>query len=264
MNQSIKILQITDLHLFASPSKSLLNINPYDNFQKVLKSIQKQSASAPPDLTIFSGDISQDYSPESYEIVKKCLPIFKNKVAFIPGNHDSPKLLNEILNTTQKMEFNFPGWRILLLDSFWQDHVAGYLSESQLTFLKNALVTNTQTPTLIFIHHHVLPIHSHWLDKIGLTNADKFLNIITKHKNIKAVIYGHIHQENYQQYQGIDFISTPATCWQFLPQSDKFKLDTCMPGYRWINLHSDGTFDTQLVRLDFDPDIYPDLESKGY
>lgn len=264
MNKPIKILQITDLHLFSDQKSKLLDVNPYNNFKKVIKSIADNFATMRPDLTIFSGDLSQDYSPQSYLIVKECCKIFNNKVTFMPGNHDDPAMLHEILNSLHDKEFNFPNWRILLLDSSWSLQVAGFLSDKELDFLEKTLAKNPTKATLIFTHHQTIPLDCQWLDKIGLTNADAFLNIISKYKNIKAVVCGHIHQESNQRYLGVDFLSTPATCWQFLPRSPKFKLDSTMPGYRWFELYEDGTYSTYVKRLEYDKKMVPDLNSDGY
>jgi Icc protein len=42
-------------------------------------------------------------------------------------------------------------------------------------------------------------------------------------------------------------MSSPSTCAQFQPSSDTFALDTRPPGYRWIDLHADGSIDTSVV-----------------
>ncbi|OGT05923.1 MAG: hypothetical protein A2X78_03955 [Gammaproteobacteria bacterium GWE2_37_16] len=310
MNKPIKILQITDLHLFGDQKSKLLGLNPYNHFKKVIKSIADNFATMRPDLTIFSGDLSQDYSLQSYLTVKECCKIFDTKVTFIPGNHDDQAMLHKILNSLHDKEFDFPNWRILLLNSAQAGQVTGFLTAKELDFLEKTLAKNPTKATLIFMHHHTLPINCHWLDKLGLTNADAFLNIISKYQNtqnenrfsriaqvasslgsvldthdsnkrrdrkidmdaiisngegyIKAVVCGHIHQESNQRYLGVDFLSTPATCWQFLPQSPKFKLDSAMPGYRWFELYSDGTYKTYVKRLEYDEKMVPDLNSGGY
>ena len=37
-----------------------------------------------------------------------------------------------------------------------------------------------------------------------------------------------------------------------------------MPGYRWIDLHEDGSFETRVCRIPYNEDFIPDLSSKGY
>ncbi len=42
-------------------------------------------------------------------------------------------------------------------------------------------------------------------------------------------------------------MSTPSTCAQFLPNSDDFALDSRPPGYRWLELSSDGSISTRVL-----------------
>jgi Icc protein len=44
--------------------------------------------------------------------------------------------------------------------------------------------------------------------------------------------------------------STPSTCVQFKPNSKNFTIDTEGPGYRWLDLHADGSIDTGLTRIE--------------
>ena len=72
-----------------------------------------------------------------------------------------------------------------------------------------------------------------------------------------------MHQEFNGEKDGLPIIATPSTCIQFSPNSDDFKVDTAMPGYRWFNLHNDGQFETDVVRLPH-KDYGIDYESGGY
>ena len=102
------------------------------------------------------------------------------------------------------------------------------------------------------------------LDKINLNNSSQFLEIIDQYQNIKAVMCGHIHQDTHINRQGVEFYSTPSTCWQFTPKSHGFKLDTKMPGYRWITLNENGTLQTEVIRIEHDEALIPDMKSTGY
>jgi len=58
-------------------------------------------------------------------------------------------------------------------------------------------------------------------------------------------------------------LASPSTSVQFLPDSDEFSVDTRPPGYRWLNLHPDGTIETGVERVE-DEDFGLDLNSNGY
>ena len=88
---------------------------------------------------------------------------------------------------------------------------------------------------------------SRWLDTVGLRNADEFLAVIDQHPQVRAIVWGHVHQASDRLRNGVRLISTPSTCAQFLPGAEQFSLDTRPPGYRWLDLYPDGTMQTSVV-----------------
>ena len=104
---------------------------------------------------------------------------------------------------------------------------------------------------------------SAWMDKIGLQNADALAAVIQRHRHVRAVLWGHVHQESDRTIDGVRYLSSPSTCVQFLPGSKDFALDLQAPGYRWLDLHADGSIDTGVSRvqgISFDID----MASQGY
>ena len=63
----VKLLQITDPHLFKDTSKELLGINTHESFSQVLKEIQAESFNY--DVVLATGDLVQDSSSEGYQRV---------------------------------------------------------------------------------------------------------------------------------------------------------------------------------------------------
>jgi len=267
MNQAAKILHLTDLHLFGDQKTTLVGINPLQSLQQVIDKILNELQQKKPDLIILTGDISQDYSLASYKITTKILQQFSCPIATTMGNHDYLssfiKIFGDPTQIVTKIS-NLTNWRILLLNTHWSDHVGGQLTDNDLTFLQKSLSLDSRQPVIIFLHHHVLPIDSNWLDKIKLQNSSQFLEIINRHKNVKAVVCGHVHQDTSILYKGITFLSTPSTSWQFTVRSRDFKLDDLMPGYRWINLYEDGTIQTEVIRIEHNDAFIPDTNIRGY
>jgi 3',5'-cyclic-AMP phosphodiesterase len=80
---------------------------------------------------------------------------------------------------------------------------------------------------------------------------------------VKLVLFGHIHQEICQERQGVTYLSCPSTCIQFAHDSDTFALDVDhYPGFRELELFADGTWTSQVHRVDVA--LHPDLKSTGY
>jgi 3',5'-cyclic-AMP phosphodiesterase len=266
----IRILQITDLHLFEDERKSLLGIKTYETLQAVISNIKNESAVIKPDVVVISGDISQDYSSKSYEVAQSVMSYFNCPIFAIPGNHDDPHLFASILCKDKNISCSEKkvicgAWRVLLLNTQSPGDVFGFLANTEIDFLKQELEADQITPTLIFLHHHVLYVGSMWLDKIRLLNASIFLDIIAKYSNIYAVSCGHIHQEFATIYSGVSFLASPSTCLQFAQNSEIFKLDVLMPGYRWFELYSDKTFKTKVTRIKANKNFIPDTDNiNGY
>lgn len=264
VNQITRILQITDLHLFSSKETKLVGVNTFQSIQRVLAKISDDIKQNHANLIILTGDISQDYSTASYKIAADLLQQFTCPIAITMGNHDHQTFFTEVFGQPSQVISNINNWKILVLNSNRSQHVDGQLSDNELDFLQKSLAASGKLPVLIFLHHHVLPVGSYWLDKIGLSNDKQFLEIIDQYQNIKAVICGHVHQEMLVIRKNVPFYSTPSTSWQFEAKSHNFKLDTLMPGYRWIDLYQDGTFKTGVIRIDYDEKFVPDISSKGY
>lgn len=262
--ESLKILQLTDFHLFGKKNHEIIGIYPYKILEKIMATVAKEIKHQKPDLVLLTGDLSQDNSLESYLTIREMCQIFSCPIAATMGNHDNPAAFQEIFGDAYKKYFSFEKWRILMLNSHWPGHVAGMLDDKELHFLQQTLARDEDKYALIVLHHHVINVGCFWLDHLALKNAASFLDIINQHKNIKIVLCGHVHQENIMHYNNIDFITTPSTSWQFAKLSLNFKLDSLMPGYRWLELFPDGTYKTQVTRLDFNPQFVPDLGSQGY
>lgn len=271
----MRILQLTDLHLFGEPKDCLLKINTFDTLQEVIKDIknkaisQGEGADLLPDLVVVSGDISQDYSASSYEFAENAVAQFKCPIFVIPGNHDDPNLFKSILGSSKRVStdkvINLNNWRIISLNTQIPGRIAGFLFPDEIHFLEKELKANQSIPTVIFMHHHVLPISCDWLNRINLLNGRIFLEKIEQYENVKLVVCGHVHQEVEAWYKNIHFFSTPSTCFQFAKNSKKFKLDTLMPGYRWLELGADGVYTTEVIRIEHNAKFVPDARNrKGY
>ncbi|GAB7258699.1 hypothetical protein DaDZ19_03640 [Dickeya ananatis] len=60
----VRILQITDTHLFADAQGTLLGVNTYRSYQAVLNAIAAQQMNV--DLITATGDLAQDHTQDAY------------------------------------------------------------------------------------------------------------------------------------------------------------------------------------------------------
>lgn len=250
-DHSIKILQLSDLHLFADPRQELLGVNTSQSLDAVLAYIRKHELQQM-DLMILSGDLSQDYSAGSYERLLEKFQDFAVPIYWVPGNHDDGKLMHDVLGNSYfsaQRHLIFKEWHVILLDSHVQGEVKGYLDESQLHFMEECLQAYPEHEAIVVFHHHPVSVGSAWLDRLGVVNADTFWHVAERYPKLKTVLFGHVHQEFFQLRGEVKCYGTPATCLQFMRQQYHFGLEHLPPGYRRIYLYPDGKFKTSVQRI---------------
>ncbi len=252
MLSPVKVYQITDLHLFAEPEKTLLGLNTQQSFLAVLDSAR--TAPEEPDLILLTGDLAQDEALPTYQRLTESLKgCFSCPIYWIPGNHDNLAYMQETLATdwikTDK-QILCQDWQIILLNSqIPGKEVEGYLAKTELAFLEKCLTDYPSHHTLIAMHHHPLPLDCPWLDNINITNAKELLQVLDAHEQVKGVIWGHVHQAFATTRNGIPFLASPSTSIQFKPGSQDFSLDPVEPGYRYLELLPGGKINTEVRRL---------------
>ncbi len=260
----VRLVQLTDSHIFADPEGCLLGLNTRSSFEAVCERIQREEWR--PDALLVTGDLSQDASPESYQYLADYFKTMDLPTFWLPGNHDNPETMELYLSNNrvlQAKQLLIGRWQIILLDSSVRGKVHGYLEKEQLKFLERALKRYPDKHTLVTLHHQPLPVGSEWLDQIGLRNSDELLAIVNAYPQVKGVVWGHVHQAFESRKKGTCWISTPSSCVQFKPGSEDFSAGIEAPGYRYLNLYSDGRIETILHRID-NMEFTVDYSIKGY
>jgi len=261
---AVTILQLTDLHLMASPDGTLLGMNTAHYFHAVLEQALSEQQAA--DLLLLTGDLAQDPDPASYEYLLKHLEQAPIPSVCLPGNHDDLDLMRKILATEQvncRKQLLLGNWQIICLNSQIPGSPAGQLPDEELLFLQHCLSAYPKHHALIAVHHHCLPTHSAWMDTMIIANHEAFLTLVDSHQQEKVVLTGHIHQEMDRRTGAIRVLATPSTCFQFAPASATFKVDNTAPGYRILKLYADGRMDSGVFRLPGHPEGL-DTDNQGY
>lgn len=244
----LTLLQLSDTHLHAAEDSRMRGVTTQRTFLAALEQA-KTDPRWPADAVLVTGDIVQDESRAGYERFREIMGALGMPIWCIPGNHDDPKLMDEILCAAPFRvggDVRIGTWSIVLLNTFLTGEDAGGLGEARLKGLQAALEANADQHVMICMHHHPLPMGSAWLDGVALRDADRFLQIVDAHDNVRVVLWGHVHQASDRLRGTVRFLSTPSTCSQFLPGSEFFAIDNQAPGLRWLELHADGRIDTQV------------------
>lgn len=261
----IRVLQITDPHLFKHEQGELLGINTQASFSQVLKEIQADSFNY--DLVLATGDLVQDNSEEGYQRFCQMVKPLAKPLFWLPGNHDFQPKMFEVLDQTPVSSAKHlllgEHWQIILLDSqiFGVPH--GELGQFQLDWLKAKLTEHSKRYSLVVLHHHILPTGSAWLDQHNLRNVQELLEVLQPFAQVKGILYGHIHQTVDTHWHDYHVMATPSTSIQFKPDSNQFALDDVQPGWREIELHADGTITTRVKRIQ-QCQFLPNMQEEGY
>ncbi len=246
----MKLIQISDPHLFADESGSLLGVNTRESFLATLESISQNHQNI--DAIVVTGDISQDYSEESYQFFVDQMNQFDCPVHCLAGNHDESERLKKFAssnNVTTKKTLDFPHWKLLLANTQVKGKVHGLVSSEEMQWLSQEL-SSSKTSSIVFTHHHPININADWIDRIGIKNGTEFTNLLDQYSQVKACGFGHVHQ-NLEISQGhLQYLAVPSTCIQFKQNSAEFAVTEELPGYREFNCHEDGTIKTRVHRIE--------------
>jgi Icc protein len=261
--QPLRIVQITDTHLYAASDGRLLGLNTRKCLDQVIQLALKNEAF---ELVVASGDLAHDGSEAAYQQLRKQLGQLGIPVYCLPGNHDEAGAIRKHLDGGKfhcTHSHLAGGWQQIFLDSTVAGQDGGHLNAGELDALSQALDTHRDLPTLVWLHHQPVLMGSRWLDTMAVDNPDDFFAIIDRHPQVRAIVWGHVHQAFEQQRKDVQLLASPSTCLQFLPASDDFAVDELPPGYRWLELYPDGSLQTGTVRLADIPGSI-DLSASGY
>jgi len=267
-NRSIRILQITDLHLKADPAALWRGHNVQQSLDAVLQ-LATEHEYWPPELILVTGDIVDDETPDGYrDTYRRLAEQLRQQlggnasdtthIGFIPGNHDNPAILEQSckdLNIEACGVFKLNNWQLIQLDSTLPDSDDGELGGEQLSIVDAALANPKAEHTLVVLHHPLIKLDSAWMDSMRVKDADALFtridNFNVGDQQVRAIIWGHAHQQIERLHNQVRLFGAPAAGpVQFTAGSDDFAIDSELTaGLRWLTLNEDGSIETSVHRL---------------
>lgn len=260
----VRLVQVTDTHLQGEPNGSLLGMDTDCSLQAVLDLVRSEQPCI--DLVLGTGDLSNHGERGAYERLLAYFSGLGAEHVWLPGNHDDRRLMHAVAGDSRLPgEVRIGHWQIVLLDSQLPGQVGGHLGEHELARLESSLAAGLADGlhSVICLHHQPVPIGCTWLDQQMVDDADAFFHILDAFPSVKAVVWGHVHQQYERERGAVRLMSTPSTCIQFRPGQRSFSLDDSAPGYRWLELHADGRVLSGVSRVR-DVSFEVDLGSNGY
>jgi len=138
------------------------------------------------------------------------------------GNHDNRKTFWEAFPDDAAQPATVPDKQAVvfaseranwfLIDSLDMTAVTpGYIGKPQLDWLARELEARPEKPALVVCHH---PIDMTGL--MGLRDSVALMDLLVKHQQVKAFIFGHTHNWNIEQHPtGVHLINLPQTAYPF-------------------------------------------------
>ncbi len=193
---SKRFIQISDCHLGPLTSEALLGLNTDESLHDVLALIAEKESRI--DYLVCTGDIASAGHETCYRrFISIVRQYFSEPLAWLPGNHDSADIMAKIdlPRPPEARSLELGNWLILLLDSVVPLKVHGNLAQGELDYLEHMLSKNPNKHVMIMLHHQPVLVGSQWIDQYILRNADAFFAVIDCFANVKAIVWGHVHQD---------------------------------------------------------------------
>lgn len=253
---SVRVVQITDLHILSDEDACLSGVKTYRSLSKVIDDIQ--SLSPKPGLVIASGDLTDDGNPKAYQLLRSLLLTLSCPVYVMAGNHDDTEIMLAELpgdNIFYQRQVDCENWRLLLVDSKLPGSSFGFISDEEFAWLNKSLSMGVDRPVLLAMHH--TPLRLCASPSCQVKNAAAFYSKIKQFKQVKGLIAGHTHNAAEESFDRLRVMTTPSTMVQVTHNQteacknnnqfwDYHQADVSRHGYRVLDLHGDGSFGSDV------------------
>jgi Icc protein len=230
---------ITDLHL-PSLGEKARGVDTYHHFHMVLDDLR----GFPINHIIIGGDLSFK-APESAvnEYVKFHLQQLEIPYDILPGNHDSIEQLRSSFKYPAGLQKELyyvkqiQGEKIIFLDSSQKK-----LGQDQLSFLESELISNPEIRH-IMVHHPIIKAHVPYMDNHhALEDMEEIQEVLHKFNHLFHIFSGHYHVEKTICHKNIIQHITPSLFIQINQESEEFKIEHKVPGYRVIEMVGESLY----------------------
>ena len=176
----------------------------------------------PPAAVLVTGDIAHTGADVEYEQARTLIERLNAPIFVLPGNHDDRARLRRCFQMpdTGRADLSYGadlgGVRLVALDTQDPGHDGGRLDSERRQWLAAIVAEDTETPTLVAMHHPPLLTGVPAMDKIGMPDEDRqaFAEIVGRHPNVHLIAAGYVHRLISATIGGAALIAIPSTTLQ--------------------------------------------------
>jgi 3',5'-cyclic AMP phosphodiesterase CpdA len=208
------IAQISDFHL---KPKGVLAYNVADTASSLRRAVHHINHLRPlPDVVLITGDMADEGTMESYQVLREILESLKPPFFMAPGNHDHKERLREVFpehaylngflepDGKRAVCYTFEHFplRLVGLDTVIPGEHGGGLTPGRLAWLDRVLSQKPATPTVVFMHHPPFASGIGHMDKEVFVGRVELSAVIARHSQVERLMCGHIHRAINRRFSG--------------------------------------------------------------
>ncbi|WP_025898573.1 phosphodiesterase [Sneathiella glossodoripedis] len=203
------IAQLSDPHVTVRQSEFH---DLYLTIDKLQRAIDRVNAMEPrPKFAVITGDLVNEGGADEYDALSAVLATLEIPAYLGIGNHDCRETFRQkfadhaYVPKTDYIQYCWEeeGLRHVMLDTNVKGQAWGRLCEERLAWLDKTLSEKPTMPTLIFMHHPPFLTGIKPMDEMGLKDADKFGEVISRHKQVLRIFCGHLHRTISSNFYGV-------------------------------------------------------------
>jgi 3',5'-cyclic-AMP phosphodiesterase len=233
---SFRIAQITDTHLRQQPTDPADLLGPDACLERTVDALRAHS----PDAVLLTGDIADDASVEATIRARTIVERLGVPIIATPGNHDVTAHVEQVFGPNSA---TVPGWDVVVVNTVIPATEHGRVD---IEMLAEQLAQTVGRPTLIAMHHPPITLSTHrWFQ---LDGASDMVRLVTQHRNVKAVVSGHLHQAFAVQIDHVSYIGCPSA-WYAIAHTGNTWVEAKdgFVGANLYELNADGTLSWQPI-----------------
>lgn len=214
------IAQISDTHVREAGE---LCSGRVDTSAFLAKAVARlNSLNVRPDLVLVTGDLVDAATPGEYARLRSLLGALGSPTYLAMGNHDDRDNLrasfpdHPYLPAGPFIQYTVEPFavRLVVLDTNVPGQSAGRLCDERLAWLDARLAEQPARPTVIAMHHPPFKSGNATWDSFGLEGRDGLAAVVSRYRNIHAILCGHLHRPIQSHFAGTLAMTCPSTAHQ--------------------------------------------------